>query len=557
MYAVVHLPDFPLQAALRHVPELWDQPVVLVDPESTTPRVIMATPAARAQGIPDGATPPQVLARCREAQIRHRARHQEAAAMDALVQVAFGFSPHVEATGPGMLTLDLRGLAEFSDPARYPVWAQRLRDAVTGLGFRTRVGVGATPNLARHAAVWSEDVRVVGVASEFVAGLPVAALEPSPHVTDLLQQWGIRTVGEFLALGQAELSERLGLEALALVAAASVSSVRPLHLVRPPERFEEFWEFEHEIETLEPLLFLLRRFVEGFSQRLGALGLAAEHLQLRLRLESGDPLEWRMRLPEPTRQADALFRTLQTHLESVRTASPVVGVALAAEPARPRQRQFSLFEAAVRDPHQFQETLARLSALVGADRVGTPLRENSHRPDAFRLVPPDFENAPAPTRPTPALLASTPVRRLRPARPARVEIRIVAPKHTPVSTDTAAHRRERPSPMLSSEQIAAILSPVFRPEPASSPATPPAPAVPGGSPGSADPAASLLERPVTVSSAVASGRVRSTQGPWKGSGQWWEPTSWSREEWEVELERGETLRLVQQGGSWTVEAVLD
>jgi hypothetical protein len=48
-----------------------------------------------------------------------------------------------------------------------------------------------------------------------------------------------------------------------------------------------------------------------------------------------------------------------------------------------------------------------------------------------------------------------------------------------------------------------------------------------------------------------------TQGPWKVSGQWWEPTSWSREEWEVELERGETLRLVQQGGTWTVDAVLD
>ena len=205
-----------------------------------------------------------------------------------------------------------------------------------------------------------------------------------------------------------------------LVAAASDTSLRPLHLVRPEERFDESFDFEHPVETMEPLLFLLRRFVDQISQRLENTGLVAETLTLRLRLESDEAIERKLRVPQPTRQADVLFRMLQTHLESLRTESSIVMVALTADPTRPQQKQFGLFEVALRDPQQFQETLARLSALVGAERVGTPVVEDTHRPDAFKLVPPDFENAPVPVKAA-NLLATTPIRRLRPALAAQVE----------------------------------------------------------------------------------------------------------------------------------------
>lgn len=550
MFAVLYLPDFLLQAALRHEPDAWSRPIALVDPSANVPRVLTATPAARTAGVVDGLNPPQALARCREVALRHRSPAQEAAATDAVVQVAFGFSPNLETTSPGLITLDLRGLVEATHTSALPNWGKRLQQAVQTLGLRVQVGIGATPNLARHAALWSGDVHVVGHAGEFVASLPVAALEPTPHVATILQQWGVRTVGEFLALGQAELSDRLGLEALALFAAASTTALRPLHLIRPAERFEESWDFEHDVETLEPLLFLLRRFVDSFGQRLEALGLAAEHLTLRLRLESGEAKEHRLRLPEPTRQPEALFRTLQTHLESVRTDAPVVGVGLSAEPTRPRQRQFTLFEAAVRDPHQFQETLARLSALVGSDRVGSPLRENSHRPDAFRMVPPDFENAPIPAPEAGAWLHSvTPLRRLRPARAVRVEVRLTSSQPTAPSAASAPFGTHRPTPQLSSEQIAAILSPVFRKE-TPAPIPPPAPTA---TPPANTPA---TEQPVSLSSAGISGRIRRAVGPLRASGGWWE-SGWSAEEWDVETERGDVVRLVKRAQQWTLEGLGD
>ena len=108
MYAVIHLPQFALQAALRLSPELWGQPVALVDPARTTPVVLETTPPARDAGVERGQTATQALARCTDILIRHRAPARESATTDVLLQCAYGFSPHLESTGPGLCTLDLR-----------------------------------------------------------------------------------------------------------------------------------------------------------------------------------------------------------------------------------------------------------------------------------------------------------------------------------------------------------------------------------------------------------------------------------------------------------------
>lgn len=422
MFAVLYLPRFALQAALRHEPELWPKPVALVDPEQTTPRVVELTDAALAAGVEPAQTPVQALARCREVLIRHRSPKQEAAATQAMLQCAESFSPNLEATASGLCTLDLRGLIVLKDaaPSALAEWTARLRESLARLNLQARIGLGPTPNVARHAARWTDAIQIVGDARAFIATLPVAALAPSSDVVSILQKWGVRSVGELLALGQDALAERLGLEAFALFAAASDTALRPLKLVRPEERFEESFDFEQPIETLEPLLFLLRRFVDQIGQRLENTGFVAETLTLRLRLESGEWMERPLQLPQPTREPEVLFRMLRTHLETVRTESPIVTVVLAAEPTRPQQKQFGLFETALRDPQQFRETLALLSALLGAEQVGTPVVEDSHRPDAVKLIPPDFEGAPIAIR-TANPLATTPIRRLRPPLAARVE----------------------------------------------------------------------------------------------------------------------------------------
>ncbi len=576
MFAVLHVPRFPLQAVLRHTPEIGASPVVLVDPSLTTPRITEMNDLARAAGVEPGFTAPQALARCTGVVVRHRSSRAEEEAEAALVQCAYGFSPNVEWTGPGWVTLELRGLAELGtnpDPASLEAWAGRLQCVASALGMTCRVGVGPGPGVARHAAsaVGAVDasIRVVteAGAEAFVAGLPVSVLDPTPHTARLLAKWGVQSVGEFKALGQAELADRLGLEAFALWAAGSSRDSRPLRLVRPPELYREGCELDPPVETLEPLLFLLQRFVDSLERRLEPSGKAVGGLILQLRQESGDLLERRLRVPQPTRRADVLFRMLHTHLEGVRTHTAISGVSLEAETVRPEQHQFSLFEAALRDPHQFQETLARLSALVGSDHVGSPVRREGHRPDLFQLVPPDFENAPPSLgRRTPELLRPTAVRRLRPPLPATVETRGLSPalqrKAIPPATGSA--RPPKPGPVFRPGEIAALLDPIFRPAVPGDAADPKVTAFPGlppampGISSEADAAAGTDPgRPMAVRCEWVQGRVTMASGPWCSSGNWWDNQAWVRTEWDVSIRGTVPVRLVWDGTEWQVEAVLD
>ena len=203
----------------------------------------------------------------------------------------------------------------------------------------------------------------------------------------ILHKWGIHTLGQFAALDREQLGARLGPEAIRMWERVNGQSDRMLKLIRPPESFEESFEFENEIETAEPLLFMLRRFLEQFAIQLSGIYLVTKELTLRITFTNKQIYERIFKIPQPTNNVDLLFRMLHTHLENFKSKYPIVAVALNAQPIKPAREQFGLFETTLRNPHQLSETLARLTGLLGADHVGTPVLEETHRPDAFRMEP--------------------------------------------------------------------------------------------------------------------------------------------------------------------------
>ena len=207
------------------------------------------------------------------------------------------------------------------------------------------------------------------------------------RVLAILRRWGIETLGQFAALEKEAVGARLGPIGRQLWERAKGKTTRLLKLVSIPETFEESFEFENEIETSEPLLFMLRRFLQQFSVRLRALHLVANELQLQITFSDKSAYRHQFKIPEPTNNVEVLFRMLHTHLENFSSASPILAVALKAEATKPSFEQFHLFETALRDPARLTETLARLTGLLGAERVGTPVLEETHRPDAFRMAP--------------------------------------------------------------------------------------------------------------------------------------------------------------------------
>jgi protein ImuB len=252
-------------------------------------------------------------------------------------------------------------------------------------------------------------------------------MEGQMHVQEIfaiLHKWGIHTLGQLAALDKEQLGARLGPESISMWERANGRSNRLLKLIRPPESFQESFEFEREIETAEPLLFMLRRFLEQLSLRLSALYLVAKELTLRITFANKQIYERIFKIPQATNDIDLLFRMLHTHLENFKSEHPITAVSLEAQPIKPPKQQFGLFETTLRNPHQLSETLARLTALLGADRVGTPVLEQTHRPDAFRMEPFTWNVSTVSTADTAASTEEKrpALRRFRPVAPASVFI---------------------------------------------------------------------------------------------------------------------------------------
>jgi protein ImuB len=414
------------------------RPAALFSGTTKKSTALFVNAVARQAGVARGMSAPQAVARCSHLLIHAPHPPAESDAQALLLAAAFTVSPHIEDTAPGLVTLDASGLAP---PTRAPASAAALA-RLAALGLHATAGVARTPLLALYAARTAQveridpiplessgrvpaTVREITSASEttFLAPLPLATFEPDSTLANVLRSWGLRTGGDLTRLSRDEIGRRLGAAGVALWDRAHGGEPRPLHLVAPPQEFFAAQEFPESLETLEPLLFVLRRFLDRLSLELEAAHRVAVELDLTLTLENETTHPRSFRLPEPTRDAAILFRTLHTHLESLRTDSPIVAASLRVTPTRPLVRQPGLFETGLRDPHGFAETLARVMALLGPTRVGTPQPEDTNRPDAVRLVPPLAIIPPPAPAPAPAQpLLGRPLRRFRPPLPARIEI---------------------------------------------------------------------------------------------------------------------------------------
>jgi protein ImuB len=316
------------------------------------------------------------------------------------------------------------------------------------------------------------------------------------EILAILHKWGIHTLGQLAALEKEQLGARLGPEAIRMWERANGQSHRVLKLARPPELFEESFEFEHEIETAEPLLFMLRRFLEQLTVRLSAIYLVAKELTLRITVADKQTYERVFKIPQPTNDVDLLFRMLHTHLENFRSEHPIVAVALSAKPVTPAGKQFGLFETTLRNPHQLSETLARLTALLGADRVGTPALEETHRPDAFRMEPFGWTASGAKNRESG-----------------------LGSYACGTGQAAAALRRFRP----------ALSASVLQDE----------------------------QTPAHVRSSELCGKVIEQRGPYLLSGNWWNEKSWVHSEWDLQLQNGELVRAHERDHVWKIDGVYD
>ena len=460
----------------------------------------------------------------------------DGSATDVLIEVARGFSPRIEVHGPRAVTIDLNGVTRlFGDPRAI---GEALGRAAADRGLRVRVAMAGTRTAARLlACAAGGPVTVVDPGAEAVAlaPLPIGLLavvahdepvSPShrrtlvPSHLDLstFRRWGLRTLGEVAALPAGAVAVRLGQEGVRWQRLARGEDSRPLLPAVPEERFEQALDLEWPIEGLEPLSFVLGRIMEPLSAHLDRRGRGAAVLHVRLHLVTRAVHERSLQLPAPIRDARTLRALALLDLESHPPAAAIDRVVVTVDPTPARVLQYSLLTRPLPSPERISTLMARLTALMGEGRCGSPAAVDSWRPGAFAMTP----------------FAPRDSNIIHPHGPRFDDLRVsVSP--WPVSANDGAN-----SPAVALRR--------FRvPVPASV-------RVEQGKP----------SRVAADRRGMSGGRVEVCAGPWRTSGGWWtegnqKNLAWDRDEWDVALSDGATYRVFRdrRTDAWFIEGIYD
>ncbi len=170
MFATIYLPDFFLQAAMRHQTELLGQPVALIGDEDKKAVIIQLNAAAAAAGVRIGMSPSQGLARTLALVVKVRSSAQEKILQDILLHLAGTLSPYVEETAPGIATV------QFTDPKKLSEKVTRVVAQLAASKIAAQGGIASTPDASFLAAHLAKPVLEIEDTREFLAALPIEVL---------------------------------------------------------------------------------------------------------------------------------------------------------------------------------------------------------------------------------------------------------------------------------------------------------------------------------------------------------------------------------------------
>jgi protein ImuB len=489
MFACFYIPDFPVQASLLPEPaetrtSLQRMPLAILDGPANLPRVFATNAAARRAGIQPGMTKLQVET-YGGVLLRKRSIASEESAQTALVGYAAVFSPRVESTSSGTVILDLAGMEKILGPWQSATHAMTMQ--ALEIGFDLRIAIASNPDTALLAArgfsvdEWSAPTIIsAGDEARCLASLRVNVLPISPEVLEVFNGWGIRTFQSLAALPTVALVERLGQEGLYLQKLVLGESIRPLRTSEPYADFVESFEFDDPVETLESLFFILNRILHELCVKLLASALAAQELRLKVELkvrqlqrgEEKEQYQHEWKLPVPTQDKNLLFGLVRLQLEKITFSAPVRKLTLEVVPVKPRVAQGNLFAPPSPEAEKLEITLERIRGVVGSS-------------DANGI----------------ACVGS----------PCLVDT------HQPGSFTVQPFTSIQDSTTSFTPVAPAVALRVFRP--------------------ALETSVELKgEIPHSVGLWHRSRRVLVAYGPWSSSGNWWNASAWTREEWDVVLQ---------------------
>ena len=225
----------------------------------------------------------------------------------------------------------------------------------------------------------------------YLATAPVGLIPMDEPMAEALSALGIRTAGALAALPPDDIEQRWGRTGLTAWRLARGDDRR-----RPGLATTEFprtasADLTPSVETMEPVLFLVRAALDRLLAGLVADGRAAATLAITLTLDDSrgattdapaHTITREVRLAHPMARLVPLFERCRALLDRWPLPAPVCGVTVAIVATAPLAgEQGDLLDPSWHDPAAADAAFARLRAELGADAIVIPVVADEHRPE--------------------------------------------------------------------------------------------------------------------------------------------------------------------------------
>jgi protein ImuB len=389
LYVCVYVPEFPAQALLRLRPQLAHSPVAVLSGDPPLEQVCSANARAFKLGVTQGMTRAELDSFMDISALR-RTEVEERISRTVLLEAAGRFTPRIEIQTSNaaafVMVLDMTGTTSLFGPARQSV--NSIRHALIALRFFVQLAASANFHAAVCIAPSARKTPIIlpaGQERECLRKLPLSALNLTAQQADMLELWGLHTLGELAELPEVELVVRLGQKGKRLRLLAR--GEHP-HLMVPEEPvfvLEEFIAFDAPIELLDTLLFVLGPMLDQLLARAQNRSFALASVTVKLGLDGGGEHERTIKPALPVLQREVLLKLLYLDLQAHPPPAGVLSIFVHAEPGDRSKVQLGLFAPQLPEALRLDVTLARIAAMVGEDRVGRAKLMDTHRSDSFTM----------------------------------------------------------------------------------------------------------------------------------------------------------------------------
>jgi protein ImuB len=390
--------------------------------------VIAANESARRSGIHAGMEATRALLEEPELRLIDRSKSEEHRALRALADWSLQFSSTVHLEwARWLIWLEIGASLRYFEGL--PALRARIEHGIAALHYSATVGIAPT---LEAAALFSRDpdtqaaIRREDIESQ-ASRLDLALLSIDNKAIEQLSASGLRTVGEVLAIPSEALARRFGADLTGYLQRLLGKHPDPRKSHRAAESYRRRYEFAEPLQSVEGLLFPLRRVMQEFEGYLRGRDRAIQRVDVTLRHRDSPESSFSLHTSAPLRDASRLFALLREKLERTSWGSPVSEVIVqAAEFHAPEILQGDFFDDSQRQSAGWAALLDKLRARLGDGAVRQLGLKDDHRPEQAWCIVNDSGGlgspAPYPDRP---LWLLEPIAVARPAqligRPERIE----------------------------------------------------------------------------------------------------------------------------------------